>query len=118
MPDIDITDLVKKYSTPLIIYSTLELNGRITELQDALPVGSRLLYSVKANPNPFVLDVFNQAGLGFEVASAGELQHVINFGIHSERIVLGGPIKSKEAILLGIRNVIQCRIGTGFAKHS
>jgi diaminopimelate decarboxylase len=44
--------------------------------------------------------------LGFEVASAGELQHVINFGIHSERIVLGGPIKSKEAILLGIRNNI------------
>ena len=105
-PDLDITDLVKKYSAPLIIYSTKELNYRISELRDALPVESRLLYSVKANPNPYVLDVLNQAGLGFEVASAGELQHVINSGIHSDRIVLGGPIKSKEAILLGIRNNI------------
>ncbi|MCX6249313.1 MAG: hypothetical protein NTX61_01025 [Bacteroidetes bacterium] len=104
--NIDITDIVKKFSTPLFIYSVYEIKNRIIELQGALPAESSLLYSVKANANPFVLNLFNQAGLGFEVASVGELQHVINANIHADRIVLGGPIKSKEAILLGIQNNI------------
>jgi diaminopimelate decarboxylase len=103
---INIADIVNKFSTPLIIYTVNELNNKIVELLAALPVESRLLYSVKANPNPFILNLFNQAGLGFEVASVGELQHVIKSKIHSDRIVLGGPIKSKEAILLGIQNHI------------
>jgi len=104
--NINIADIVNKFSTPLIIYTVNELNNRLVELQSALPVESRLLYSVKANPNPFVLNLFNQAGLGFEVASAGELQQVIKLKIHPEKIVLGGPIKSKEAILLGLQNRI------------
>ena len=104
--NINIADIVKKFSTPLIIYTANELNNRIIELQSALPVGSRLLYSVKANPNPFVLNQCNQAGLGFEVASVGELQHVIKSKIHPDKIVLGGPLKSKEAILRGIQNNI------------
>ncbi len=104
--NINITDIVNKFSTPLIIYTVNELNNRLIELRAALPVESRLLYSVKANPNPFVLNLLNQAGLGFEVASVGELQHVIKSKVHSDRIVLGGPLKSKEAILSGIQNHI------------
>ena len=104
--NINIVDTANKFSTPLIIYTVDELNNKIIELRAALPVESRLLYSVKANPNPFVLNLFNQAGLGFEVASAGELRQVIKSRIPSDRIVLGGPVKSKEAILLGIQNHI------------
>ena len=104
--NIDIAEIVNKFSTPLILYSVNDLNYRITELHAALPEESRLLYSVKANPNPFVLNLFNQAGLGFEVASVGELQHLIKLKIHPDGIVLGGPIKSKEAILSGIKNHI------------
>lgn len=104
--NIDITDLAMKFSTPLIVYSVDVLNSRRTELQDALPVGSRLLYSLKANANPFILNLLNQSGMGFEVASVGELQHVINSKIQPDRIVLGGPIKSKEAILLGLKHNI------------
>jgi diaminopimelate decarboxylase len=104
--NINIADTANKFSTPLIIYTVDELNNKIIELRAALPVESRLLYSVKANPNPFVLNLFNQAGLGFEVASAGELRQVIKSKIPSDRIVLGGPVKSKEAILLGIQNHI------------
>ncbi|MEI7982384.1 MAG: hypothetical protein WCI71_12085 [Bacteroidota bacterium] len=104
--DVGIAAIVNKFPTPLILYSVHELNNRITELLAALPVDSRLLYSVKANPNPFVLNLFNQAGLGFEVASVGELLHVIKSKIPPERIVLGGPVKSKEAILSGIQNHI------------
>ncbi len=104
--NIDIADIVNKFSTPLIIYTVYELNNKIIELQAALPVESRLLYSVKANPNPFVINLFNQKGLGFEVGSVGELHQVIKLKIHSDRIVLGGPIKSREAIALGIQNHI------------
>lgn len=102
----DLAELVKKYATPLVIYSGDELNKRLATLQNTLPSGSRLLYSVKANPNPFVLKHFNRAGLGFEVASAGELQHVLKSGIDPGNMALGGPIKSKEAIALAISNRI------------
>jgi diaminopimelate decarboxylase len=97
-----IPDIVNQFSTPLIIYFADELNNRKNLLQSALPSGSQLLYSVKANPNPFILNLFNKAGLGFEVASAGELQQVIKSNVSSDRIVLGGPVKSREAITAGM----------------
>jgi len=105
-PDINIPEIVNKFSTPLIIYSVNELNKKIIELKSALPAGSRLLYSVKANPAPFVINLLNHAGLGFEVASAGELHQLIKLKVHPENIVLGGPIKSREAIASGLKNII------------
>ena len=105
-PGFNIPEIVNKFSTPLIIYNVSELNNKITELQSTLPAESQLLYSVKANPNPFIINLLNQAGLGFEVASVGELHQVIKLKIPPGRIVLGGPIKSKEAISSGLKNHI------------
>ncbi len=105
-PDFNIPEIVSQFSTPLIIYSINELNRKITELKSVIPAGSQLLYSVKANPMPFVINLLKHAGLGFEVASAGELHQLIKLKVCPERIVLGGPIKSKEAIASGLQNNI------------
>jgi len=89
-----------------MIYFVEELNDRILELKAALPAGSHLLYSVKANPHPLIINLLNRQDLGFEVASGGELHQLIKLKIPPERIVLGGPIKSKAAILSGLQNNI------------
>ena len=46
------------------------------QLQTVMP-WSRIYYAVKANPNPELLKLFHEVGLGFEVVSPGELDHLL-----------------------------------------
>ncbi len=56
--------------------------------------GAEVFYAVKANPHPDVLDLINKLGLGFEVASEGELRLLLNLGVSSNRIISSNPIKT------------------------
>ena len=55
------------------VYDRAELRARAQAVRDALPAGSTLLYAVKANGHPDVLDALASVVDGFEVASGGEL---------------------------------------------
>jgi diaminopimelate decarboxylase/aspartate kinase len=61
---------------PLYVYDavTLERSARrLLELRGA----DRVLFSIKANNHPGVLELFHRLGLGFECVSAAELEHVL-----------------------------------------
>ena len=55
------------------VYDRAALQERARAVHGALPKGSTLLYAVKANGHPDVLDALAGVVDGFEVASAGEL---------------------------------------------
>jgi diaminopimelate decarboxylase len=55
------------------VYDRVALRERATAVRWALPESATLLYAVKANGNPDVLDALAGVVDGFEVASAGEL---------------------------------------------
>jgi ornithine decarboxylase len=58
----------------------------------------KLFYAIKANPHPDVVKTF--AGLGgcFDVASEGEIRHVLSLGVKPNRIIFANTIKRPEAL--------------------
>jgi ornithine decarboxylase len=55
---------------------------------------SKVFYAVKANPDVEVLRLINSLGLGFEIASEGELRVLASLGVSRDRIISSNPMKS------------------------
>jgi ornithine decarboxylase len=55
---------------------------------------SKIFYAVKANPDIEILRLINKLGLGFEIASEGELKILASIGVAADRIITSNPIKS------------------------
>lgn len=55
---------------------------------------AKVFYAVKANPDVEILRLINATGLGFEIASEGELNILASLGVPSSRIITSNPIKS------------------------
>lgn len=67
---------------------------------------SRVFYAVKANPDREVLSYLNSLGIGFEIASEGELRILSDLGVEPERIITSNPVKTmvflEQAVSYGI----------------
>jgi ornithine decarboxylase len=55
---------------------------------------SEIFYAVKANPDIEILRLINKMGIGFEIASEGELAMLVSMGVSTERIISSNPIKT------------------------
>ena len=68
---------------------------------------SKVFYAVKANPDVEVLRFLNDLGIGFEIASEGELKILASLGVDASRIITSNPIKTlkflQEAVSYGIK---------------
>jgi diaminopimelate decarboxylase len=93
------------------VYDRTVLRERAQRLRAALPVGSTLLYAVKANGNPDLLDALAGVVDGFDVASAGEiaLARIAKAGwamVSSEggvqEIHVSGPAKTDAELALAV----------------
>jgi ornithine decarboxylase len=89
--------LAKKYGTPLFIVSKTLLLEQVARFRKLLP-RVEPFYAVKANPNPHVLKVLAQAGLGFDVASPQEIDWVLAAGAKPDRLVYANTMKRSESI--------------------
>ena len=56
--------------------------------------GSRVFYAMKANPAEDVLRFIAELGLGFEIASEGELAVLERLGVSPDRMISSNPLKS------------------------
>ncbi|RZU54251.1 diaminopimelate decarboxylase [Krasilnikovia cinnamomea] len=74
------------------VYDTAAARGRAAEVRAALPPTATLLYAVKANGHPALVQALATACDGLEVASGGELALAVAAG--ARRIVFGGPAKT------------------------
>jgi diaminopimelate decarboxylase len=105
----DPSDLAERFGTPFYAYDLDVVTRQVEALRSTLPVGFDLAYAVKANPNLAVLRHLAGLGLGADVASGGELRHVLRAGIPADRVVFTGPGKRDEelaaAVEAGVRVV-------------
>ncbi|MHB1233247.1 MAG: pyridoxal-dependent decarboxylase, exosortase A system-associated [Burkholderiales bacterium] len=85
-------------STPFYAYDRRLITERVAQLRAALPPDIHLHYAIKANPMPAV--VHHLAGLvdGFDVASVGEMQVVLDTAMAPEKISFAGPGKKESAL--------------------
>ncbi len=55
---------------------------------------AEVYYAVKANPDIEVLKLINSLGIGFEIASEGEMSVLESIGVSSDRMITSNPIKT------------------------
>jgi diaminopimelate decarboxylase len=101
---IAIETLVKKFGTPLYVYSQQTLRDHFQRLDQALsPVQHLICFAMKANSNLGVLRTIADLGGGFDIVSGGELQRVIAAGGDPKKCVFAGVAKTEEEIEFALR---------------
>src|SRR5215469_1218042 len=101
---VPIATLVKKFGTPLYIYSQRTLTGHYQRLDEALaPLDHQICFAMKANSNLSVLRTLANLGSAFDVVSAGELHRVIASGGDPKKSVFAGVAKTEDEIEFALR---------------
>ncbi len=90
--------IAKAGETPLFVYDSARLTGRVAQLRAAMPQRLSIHYAIKANPFAPVLR--HMAGLvdGFDIASGGELAMAQEAGFPADRISFAGPGKDNREL--------------------
>src|ERR1035437_5492603 len=79
--EVAVEALVRKFGTPLYVYSQQTLTDHFQDLDRALAgVEYQVCFAVKSNSNQSVLRVLARLGAGFDIVSGGELQRVMAAG--------------------------------------
>lgn len=100
--DVALTELADKVGTPFYCYSTATLERHYKVFAGALPAGSLVAFSVKANGNLAVLKTLANLGAGADVVSGGELAKALAAGIPANKIVFSGVGKTREEMRAGL----------------
>ena len=95
-------ELAARFGTPFFAYDLDVVGRQAAALRAALPERFDLAYAVKANPNLAVLRHLAGLGLGADVASGGELRHVLRAGFAPDRVVFTGPGKRDEELAAAV----------------
>jgi ornithine decarboxylase len=88
--------------TPFLVLDLDVVEDRYFQLAAALP-GARVLYAVKANPAPAVLECLARIGSSFDVASRGEIDRCLAIGVDPARLSFGNTIKKERDIAYAYR---------------
>jgi ornithine decarboxylase len=86
-----------KLPTPFLFIDEARALESLALFKRYLP-NIELYYAIKANSSPELIRLFADAGLSFDVASAGELALVQSLGITSDRLFLSTPLKTRETL--------------------
>ena len=102
-----LSDLARTHGTPLFVYSKAAMLSALAAYQRGFAGRqAQICYAMKANSNLAVLQVFAQAGCGFDIVSGGELARVLAAGGEPSKIIFSGVGKTrdemKKALQLGI----------------
>jgi len=104
---VSIESLVKKYGTPLYVYSQHTLEDHFQKLDSALgSLDHMICYAMKANSNLAIIRTFANLGSGFDIVSEGELRRVIAAGGDARKCVFAGVGKTEPEIEFALRKGI------------
>jgi diaminopimelate decarboxylase len=109
LEDCALADLAKLHGTPLYVYSRNAMRAALASYQRALAGRRHLLcYAMKANSTLAVLQTFAEAGCGFDIVSAGELQRVLAIGVSASKVVFSGVGKKRSEMALALKAGVKC----------
>ena len=105
---VPLTQLAKKYGTPLYVYSATAIRERYRILDRAFRgLKHTICYSVKANSNLSLLRLLAGLGAGFDIVSGGELERVRLARKQAlGQVVFSGVGKTEDELLLALRSGI------------
>jgi len=99
-----LASLVRKYGTPLYVYSQKTLSDHFQKLDHAMGAVDHLVcFATKSNSNLSVLRVLAGLGSGFDIVSGGELQRVVAAGGDPRKCVFAGVGKTEHEIEFALK---------------
>ena len=106
---VDLGALAVQYGTPLFVYS----KSAMLEALGAYQTGfkgrkAQICYAMKANSSLAILQVFAQAGCGFDIVSAGELARALAAGADPQTIIFSGVGKTRAEMWAALSAGIGC----------
>jgi diaminopimelate decarboxylase len=107
--NVALADLARRFGTPLYVYSRAAMLQALAGWQRALAGRDHLIcYAMKANSSLAVLQVFRNAGCGFDIVSGGELERVLAAGVDPAKVVFSGVGKTRAEMLRGLSAGVMC----------
>jgi diaminopimelate decarboxylase len=106
---VPLADIAAQFGTPCYVYSLAALTNSMRQFTAALQGREHLIcYSVKANSNLAILNVFARLGAGFDIVSGGELQRVLAAGGDARKVVFSGVGKTVAEMRMALDANILC----------
>ncbi len=103
-----VADLASQHATPLFVYSKAAMLSALAAYQRGFAGRKvQICYAMKANSSLAVLQVFAQAGCGFDIVSGGELERVLAAGGDVKKVIFSGVGKTRAEM----RQALQAGIG-------
>ncbi|MDT7541519.1 MAG: D-ornithine/D-lysine decarboxylase [Acidobacteriota bacterium] len=97
----DALDLVRRFGSPLYVFSEPRIRANVARLKRAAELSDRpvmFCYASKANSNMAVLKAVLDAGIDIEVNSGGELFKALRAGFRPEQIIFNGTSKTSDEL--------------------
>jgi diaminopimelate decarboxylase len=101
--------LAREHGTPLFVYSKASMLDALAAYQRGFAGrDAKICYAMKANSSLGILQVFAQAGCGFDIVSGGELQRVLAVGGRPQDIIFSGVGKTRAEMRMALEAGIGC----------
>lgn len=101
--------LAQNHGTPLFVYSKAAMLSALAAYQQGFAGrDAQICYAMKANSSLGVLQVFAQAGCGFDIVSGGELERVLAAGGDVRKVIFSGVGKTRAEMQQALSAGIGC----------
>lgn len=97
-------------TTPFFAYDRQAVADRVAAVRAAMPRQVGLSYAVKANPMPALLHQLSDLVDGFDVASAGEMRHVLDTTMPAAQVSFAGPGKTSAELTQAVAAAVTIEI--------
>jgi diaminopimelate decarboxylase len=107
--ELNLSDLAKEHGTPLFVYSKGSMLSALAAYQRGFAGRKiQICYAMKANPALGVIQVFAQAGCGFDIVSGGDMDRVLAAGGQASKIIFSGVGKTRSEMQRALQAGIGC----------
>ena len=104
-----LVDLAREHGTPLFVYSKAAMLSALAAYQRGFAGRkAQICYAMKANSSLAVLQVFANAGCGFDIVSGGELLRVLAAGGDPAKVIFSGVGKTRAEMKQALQAGIGC----------
>jgi len=101
--------LAQQYGTPLFVYSKAAMLAALAAYQQGFAGRQvQICYAMKANSTLGIIQLFAQAGCGFDVVSQGEMTRVLAAGGQASRIIFSGVGKTRSEMRAALHAGVGC----------
>jgi diaminopimelate decarboxylase len=101
--------LASAHGTPLFVYSKAAMLSALAAYRRGFTGRhAQICYAMKANSSLAILQVFADAGCGFDIVSGGELERVIAAGGNTAKVIFSGVGKTRAEMAQALQVGIGC----------